>query len=254
MNIEETLKNSFKLSLYEVRVYLALLRGSMAPKEAATASKVPLSRVYDTLKSLESKGFVGYNNDKYEAVSPEIALDGRIAQFEAEFEVSAKERKGNKKLVLEHLNSMYLRESPAQELVTLKGIYSITNKFLEILNESEEVYITIRKALEAKDLLKKYLVNSQANNRKIRILIPGGAEINDTDREFASRIGLKMRYYDNLLFDLMVADGRDVIIGVPDPTSNELYHSIAIWIRNPSFAKGIQESLENVWENESYTG
>jgi sugar-specific transcriptional regulator TrmB len=55
---EKLLRDNFKLSLYEARVYLASVKGRMTPKQLALESQVPLPRIYYTLRSLQSKGFI----------------------------------------------------------------------------------------------------------------------------------------------------------------------------------------------------
>ncbi len=248
MALEDKLKNAFKLNLYETRVYLSLLEGKSGPKEIASASRVPMSRVYDTLKSLEKKGFVEHLDDSYVSVPPDIALQGRIAQFRAEFEAESEEREMTEKEILDGLNSLTKIEKVVPELLVLKGIYSIAGKFLEVLKGSDDVFITIRHGLEAGAVFGSYLENASGMPRRIRALVPEEVELTDEYLELASKLGIEIRRCPSIIFDLMVADGRDVMIGVPDPTSSEAYHAIAVFMRNPQFAKGIAESLEMLWE------
>ncbi|NOZ77232.1 MAG: hypothetical protein GXO65_06120, partial [Euryarchaeota archaeon] len=136
----------------------------------------------------------------------------------------------------------------ANEVLMLSGINSIANKFLEIINESEEVYMTINRAIEVKDIFLAFLEKAENRDVRIRLMIPEGVDIPDEDRKRAEGMGMEMRHYKNPVFDMLVADRRDVLIGVPDPLSDELYHSIGIWIRNPSFAAPVHDSLERLWE------
>ena len=248
MGLEDSLKNTFKLNLYETRVYLALLEGRSGPKEVASTSGVPLSRVYDTLKSLEKKGFVEHIEDRYAAVPPEIALAGRMAQFRTEFEAELKERERAMGEALEELKSLSIRDDIVPEILVIKGIYGIAGKFLEVLKESKDVFITVRHGLEAGAIFSNYLEGMDDRPERFRALVPDGVEIAEEDLKLASRIGIEIKRCPNTLFDLLVADGRDVMIGVPDPASSEPYHSIAIFIRNTQFAKAVAESLETLWE------
>jgi len=247
VKLEEQLKNAFGLNLYETRVYLAALKGRSGPKEIASTSGVPMSRVYDTLKSLEKKGFVEQHDDSYSAVPPETALTGRLAQFRAEFEREAKERERAKGELLEELKSLHMEEKAVPEVLVLKGIYSIAGKFLEVLIGSEDVLITVRRGIEAVPVFKEYLDGMGGKVCRIRALVPEELEISGEDLELASRFGIEIRRCPSTLFDLMVADGRDVMLGVPDPASSEAYHAIALFMRNPQFAKAIAESLETLW-------
>jgi len=249
MTLEETLKNTFKLSLYEAKLYMALLQGEMNPKEASAASGVPLPRVYDTLKTLEAKGFVEKTMEGFRAVSPEVALKGRMAQFRLEFDEDMKERERVMEEAVRKLQGIHKTREEANEVLMLSGINSIANKFLEIINDSKEVYMTINRAIEVKDIFLAFLEKADNRDIRIRLMIPEGVDISKEDRDRAKKMGMEMRHYKNPVFDMLVADRRDVLIGVPDPLSDEVYHSIGIWVRNPSFAAPVQNSLEALWKD-----
>lgn len=74
----DVLKN-LGLTKYEAAVYLVLLKlGKATVGEICKESNTPRPRVYDTLESLERKGFVMRYAEKpvmYSAVPPEIALN-----------------------------------------------------------------------------------------------------------------------------------------------------------------------------------
>ena len=243
---DELLKAAFKLSLYEAKVYRTLLKGAMTPKEAAHASKVPPSRVYDTLSSLGDKGFVEEVGDRFQALPPQQSLGGRVAQFEASFRKEQEEREKAKQVLLQTLEPLYQRkEAPYQDIHLLRGIYPIVNRFQEIFAHAHDIVLGVRKAVTAKDLFRPSL--SQASGKKIRILLSKDVKLAAEDLGSASAAGAELRRCGILLFDVMVADDQDVLIGVPDPLSEDVYHSIAIWVRNPSFATSIRESLEELW-------
>ena len=69
------IKDDFKLNIYEVKIWTALLsRGIATAGELADISGVPRSRCYDVLESLERKGFILMKIGKpikYIAVHPE---------------------------------------------------------------------------------------------------------------------------------------------------------------------------------------
>ncbi|MBI4257794.1 MAG: TrmB family transcriptional regulator [Thaumarchaeota archaeon] len=245
--IEDLLKDAFKLSLYETKVYLALLKGTMSANQVSQASRVPLPRVYDTLRSLEEKGFVEEAGDKFQALPPKQVLQGRVAQFEELFRREQEERLKATKRLLNTLEAQYQkREIEDQEINLLRGIHSIANRFAEIFQGSQDIILGVRKAIAAKDLFKPYLARTD-RSKKVRILISKDVEVSREDLETAKKAGAELRRCGILLFDVMVSDDREVLIGVPDPLSEDVYHSIAIWLRNPSFAKSIRESLEQLW-------
>lgn len=73
------LKKYFRLNIYEVKIWTALLsRGIASAGELADISGVPRSRCYDVLESLEKKGFIIMKIGKpikYLAIQPEIILE-----------------------------------------------------------------------------------------------------------------------------------------------------------------------------------
>src|SRR3989338_8610515 len=75
----EQIKEHFRLNIYEVKIWTALLsRGIAAAGELADISGVPRSRCYDVLESLEKKGFIIMKIGKpikYIAVQPETILE-----------------------------------------------------------------------------------------------------------------------------------------------------------------------------------
>src|SRR5210317_2383242 len=73
------IKDDFKLNIYEVKIWTALLsRGIATAGELADISGVPRSRCYDVLESLEKKGFIIMKIGKpikYIAVQPEEIVE-----------------------------------------------------------------------------------------------------------------------------------------------------------------------------------
>lgn len=242
------LKDSFKLSQYEAKAYLALLQGASDPKNVARLGRVPLPRVYDTLRSLESKGFVVRGGEEYVPVKPEVALEGRIQQFEAEYQNGKVSRVKAKDRLMLNLR-MQPRENHEREIAMLGGINNIANKFSEVLSRSKSVILSVKKAFEARNLFLRYLASESSQEKKrIRILVPTNRKISKEEASLLANLGVEIRVRDDLLLDLMVSDTDDVMVGVPDPLSEEPYHAIAVWTRNSSFATSLRSSLDDLWE------
>ena len=79
MQFLQELRKHFKLNIYEVKIWTALLsRGIASAGELADISGVPRSRCYDVLESLEKKGFIIMKIGKpmrYLAVEPDSILE-----------------------------------------------------------------------------------------------------------------------------------------------------------------------------------
>ena len=175
--ISKKLKDSFKLSLYEAKTYLSLLDGNNNVKTISRDSGVPLPRIYDTLRSLEDKGFVKKKNKKYTPVEPEIALEGRIINTSYELENIVKTQKEEKKNILSVLENRPVSTNESTEFETLIGVNNIGNKFLEIMKDSEKIIISVKKAFEVKELFLSFLLNAKVKNKKVIIFTPNSYNI-----------------------------------------------------------------------------
>lgn len=248
MTPEKLLVENFKLGLYEARVYVALTKGSMTPREIAAASQVPLPRTYDTLRSLQAKGFVQESGPRFSAISTRAALEGRQSQFETTFSKEKLQRdRAADELVRILRPSAGVSPSLEEDAVLLRGINSIASKFREVLSDSKDVILVVKKAIDAKELFKRYLEGVSVGGGSVRILCPRNIALTREDLKFVSRLGLQVRWTDGPFIDLMVADDGIVMIGVPDPLSVEQFHSIAVMITSRRFATSVRESLESLW-------
>ena len=255
-DIESSLKENFKLSSYEARTYISLLRlGRQNTKQLSSSAAIPLPRTYDTLESLMAKGFVMKKEEAFVAVPPKQALKGRTRQFEIQFTEDQKRRadaESRLSTLLEQAALHEVEEDGSSEISVLKGFNTIANKFSELLEESKDIILVAKRAVEAKEffipILLEFSKNSQ-RKRRIRIMAPSSANISKEDVEQARSANAQIRKSDNVIFDMMITDQNDVLIGVPDPLSDEINHAIAIWIRNTSFARSTRNSIEETWNS-----
>ena len=253
-SVQILLKEAFKLNSYEANVYTALLARPIGPKEISRTSKVPLPRVYDTLAALSEKGFVEETSGKYNAVNPLSALDSRIAQFKSAFEREQLAREEVKKRIVETLKPIYSRRIElTNDPVLLKGINSIGSRFLEILSDSKDIIFLVREGVKIKETFKSYLETIPLSSKSVRIILPTGTNFSESDRTFSKRLGIEVRSWEHAILDMMVADNLDVMIGVPELTSDEPFGAVAVWVRNPSFAASTRKAIEEIWTRSSPT-
>ncbi len=246
MDPEKSLAENFKLSHYEARVYVALTSGSMSPKQVSVSARVPLSRTYDTLRSLQQKGFVEERGEVFSAISAKAALGMRLRQFEDEFAETQKARTDATESLLKFLGAGARPPLERdQEVALLRGINAIASKFSEVIAGSDDVILVAKRSIDAARFFKPYLQKKMP--KSVRILIPSDFPIRRSDTNFLKTLGLRVRRTESILLDLMVADESTVIIGVPDPASREAYHSIAIAVSSQPFAMAVRASLEEVW-------
>ncbi len=248
VGFESLLREWFGLREYEVKIYLALLKGKRTLKEIASTSKVPLPRVYDTLRSLEEKRFVQRTADGPAAMPPRIALESRFRQLEGEAEEERSSREQAKKQLIPLLTSLHREKGEeTNEVVLMRGLTVIAERLAEVMSESKDVFLLVRKALEAKELFLRYVESIPLKRMKVRVILPMDARVTGKERELASKLGVELRRHANPLLDLVVADGKHVILGVPDPLSENNRDAVAVWVRNSSFAKALHVSLETLW-------
>ncbi|MHB8567144.1 MAG: TrmB family transcriptional regulator [Nitrososphaerales archaeon] len=254
-SLENLLKDNFKLSSYESRAYISLLKqGNQNPKQLSATAEVPLPRVYDTLESLMSKGFAMKQDEAYSAILPRRALKGRSNQFEVQFAEEQKQRKVMENDLADSLESLSSQRSEAKssgEISILKGFNSIANKFTELLEDSSEIILIAKRAVEAREVFIPILLGlpEGKKKRRIRIIVPEEADITSAEAKQASIANAEIRKSSHILFDMMITDSKDVIIGVPDPLSEEINHAIAIWVRNSSFGSSTKNSVEEIWKS-----
>ena len=202
-----------------------------------------------------AKGFAIKKDDGFIAIPPRQALKGRTRQFEIQFAEEQSHRaevESRLSELLEHTSSEKPGNSGASEIAVLKGFNSIANKFAELLEDTDDVFLIAKRAVEAKEFYIPLLMEfakSQGGKKRIRIIAPKTVKISKEDLIRAKESNAQIRRSENVIFDMMVTDRNDVLIGVPDPLSEEINHAIAIWVRNPSFARSTRNSIEEMWES-----
>jgi sugar-specific transcriptional regulator TrmB len=250
--IESELRDKFGLTSYEARGYLALIASPMRPKDLATAADIPNPRIYDTLRNLEMKGFVHKRGEAFVAESPSVALKTYLLAHQRSFEKTMESKEASMKRVVELLQpAVASREELAEEPVLLRGIDAIAGRFFEILSTSKDVTLMVRKALRFKGLFRQYLEAFPLSGKHIRLLLPSTPPIDSRDASLLARLKIETRYYNHPVLDMMVADERDVVLGVPERTNDEPFSAVALWVRNPSFARSTKAAIDDIWTESS---
>jgi sugar-specific transcriptional regulator TrmB len=248
--IEGELRDKFGLNSYEARGYLALLlTAEMRPKELAMAAKIPMPRIYDTLRGLEMKGFVHRRGEAFVAESPSTALKTYMLGHQRSFEKARELKEASMKRIVELLRpTMATREEVSEEPVLLRGIDAIAGRFFEILTTSKDITLMVRKALKVKGVFTEYLEAFPLSGKRIRLLLPSRPPISERDSRLLARLKIEARLYDHPVLDMMVADELDVVLGVPERSNDEPFSAVALWVRNPAFAKSTRVAIDEIWD------
>ncbi len=250
--VESELRDKFGLNSYEARGYLALVASPMKPKDLAAAANIPNPRIYDTLRALEMKGFVHKRGETYVAESPGVALKTYLLGHQRSFEKAKESKEASMKRIVELLRPILAsKDELSEEPVLLRGIDSIAGRFFEILSTSKDVTLMVRKALKVKGVFVEYLEALPLSGKRIRLLLPSRPPVSERDARLLSRLRIEMRYYDHPVLDMMVADGRDVVLGVPERGDDEPFSAVALWVRSPSFARSTRAAVDEIWDESS---
>jgi len=247
----ELLRRFFGLNQYEARVYIALLRRPMGLGEVSEAAKIPKPRVYDVVRSLESKGFVRNSGVELQAINPEVALPARRAALRAAFEEEDSKRHQAQIALIDSLkiSSGYTLREP----VILRGFEQVVALLYQVLPQSTQVMLTLNKALEAKAYFREAVKGAvgTGQQRRIMALIPMDVKLEREDFELIETLGAQVRLTAGVLLDTMVTDRDDVIIGLPDPSSTQSVPVVAVYVKDHAFASSLRDTFKKVWSTAS---
>lgn len=219
----------------------------MKAADAAQSSGVPLSRTYDTLRTLQQKGFVTEADGAFRSARPSTVLGSRMARYVSEFDAEQTSRREAMKRVIAELEPRTRLAAGEGEPVMLKGLESISAAFLEVLSSSKEVYLLVRKGLEARAAFIGLLREAGKKRTAVRLLLPLDQKVARRELQEATELGLEIRRAEGILLDMMAGDGGGVIIGVPARGSGESF-AVAIWVRSRAFADSVLETLAAQWK------
>uniref|UniRef100_A0A7J3ZJ87 TrmB family transcriptional regulator n=1 Tax=Fervidicoccus fontis TaxID=683846 RepID=A0A7J3ZJ87_9CREN len=244
-SLEERLRTLLGLNKYEARLYLAILKGARGSKQAAEASGVPLPRVYDVVKSLESKGLVKPSNNWY------VALDVRESLFAFASRVvsQAVERaEGIMRLAEELARHAEHYERVEEAIEVIRGLREVLARSFAMASRARTVYLLAWKALERLNVIKPFLASCRPliKGVDVRLIIPAYFELTDSDVKLLRDLGIKwIKTAGSVMLDSMIIDDHTVIIGVPDP--NIEGEAMAIVVNNKAFASAVRRLADKIW-------
>lgn len=250
------IRHSFKLNIYETKVWLALLqKGVASAGEIAEISNVPRSRTYDVLESLEKQGFAIMKLGKpvkYLAVEPSIVLEKFKNNVMKEAEERTQELSRIKdtddfaQLLDLHTNGM-IPIQPTELTSMLKGrSNSYTHLKTLIQNAKQEVLMmTTPSALSRKKFLKQTIDRLAKKGIKTKIAMNANPEeLKAFQKEFKSAefksIPISSRF--------CVVDGKEMFFMLNSSSADEdLDHGI--WIKSDFFVNSMKDFFKIAWKN-----
>jgi len=239
------IKEYFGLNIYETKVWLALLgKGVASAGEIAEISRVPRSRTYDVLESLEKQGFALMKLGKpvkYIAVKPKIIIEKlkSNAQRDAEEKVTTllKLKDTKEYSELEDLYTVGIQPVRHEDISgSIKGRLTIYNHLKEVLeNAKKEVIIcTSASEIQAKSRFFSSLFDRlKKANIIMKIALSGDEKdikkINNKFKIKAKAINIDAKFF--------VADNEQVLFIISKGAMPD--EEIAVWLNTPFFTTAL---------------
>ena len=242
------LKKHFRLNIYEVKIWTALLsRGIASAGELADISGVPRSRCYDVLESLEKKGFIIMKIGKpikYLAVKPDVILDrvkknikDEADQLSMQFE-SIKETDEFKDLELLHKTGVqHVDISTISKSIV--GRTSINRNIKDLFSKAKSsiaVVSTVEDMERSVKLLKSYMQNFSKKSIKVIFYSVSNKSLLKKLENVEH-----VEYAANTTFATI--DGKEMLFMVSNKNAAPDYE-VAIWIESPFFVNAVNVLFE----------
>jgi sugar-specific transcriptional regulator TrmB len=247
------IRDYFDLNIYETKVWLALLgKGIASAGEIARISRVPRSRTYDVLETLEKKGFAIVKLGKpvkYIGVKPKIILEklknNVRKNAEERIESLLKIKDTDEFTKLEELYKGGLSPVKREDIsAALNGRSNISNYLREILQNAEKEVMICTNAEEIKlktklfqqtfDILKK-------ENIRVKFALSGS---DDLIKQIENKFNRKIKRV-NIDAKFFIIDRKEILFYLSKDSNKE---DIAIWINSEFFAKAFASLFDKALE------
>ncbi|MBU1129344.1 MAG: hypothetical protein KJ949_01810 [Nanoarchaeota archaeon] len=247
------IRDYFELNLYETKVWLALLaKGVASAGEIANLSRVPRSRTYDVLESLEKKGFALVKLGKpvkYIGVKPKMILEklknNVRSNAQERIETLSKINSTDEYAQLETLYKSGIGLVKREDIsASLKGKSNISNYLSDLIREAkQEVMI----CANAEEFLAKLKLFEQTfsillkNGIKIKLGLSGSE---DLIKKMETRLKMKIKKVD-IDAKFFIIDRSEVLFYLSKSSEKE---DVAIWLNSPFFVEAFSSLFEKVME------
>ena len=226
------------LTDYETRAYLILLeQGVMTASEVSEHGSVPYSKVYETLNSLERKGWIEAERgrpSRYFPKAPSEALEA--ARLRLEDMVS-----GWRRVVLGELQPLYERRELLEkpDIWILRGEFSVLAKLGEMLSGTRKELMVAAPAFAKGfvDAVVSMLNQLRDSGVNVHVMVT-----RDWDIEKIAKVG-EVRVRDGMFGGGVVVDSREALLflGEDKPT-------LVIWSNHMGLVKFARDYFQYLWE------
>jgi len=229
---------------YETRAYLILLeRGVMTASEVSEHGGIPYSKVYETLNSLERKGWIEVERgrpSRYFPKAPSESLEA--ARLRLEDMVNSW-----KHVILGELQPLYekreLLEKP--DIWILRGEFSILAKMREMLDAARNELMIAAPAFAKGfvDSSVSVLGQVRSSGVSVKVMVAG-----DWDVEKIAKVG-ETRVRDSLFGGGVIVDGKEALLFLGEADTKRSYSGLlVIWSNHIGLVKFAREYFQLLWD------
>jgi len=230
------------LTDYETRAYLALLKeGALTASQVSENAEVPYSKVYETLTSLERKGWIETEQGRPTRYYPKAPSEALAA---IKLQLDDKVRTWEK-TILDELEPFYerreIREKP--DIWILRGEFNTLAKLKEMVEKTRnELMIAapfLPKALV--DVAENMITQLNSTNVKVLFMIPRKAK--EWNLQKLAKVA-EVRVRDHMFGGGAIADGKEAMLflGEDQPT-------LVIWSNHLGLVQFAKEYFQYLWES-----
>ena len=243
------IKDYFDLNIYETKVWLALLeKGIASAGEVANISRVPRSRTYDVLESLEKKGFAIVKLGKpvkYIGIKPKMILEklkNNVRKNAKErIEWFLKIRDTDEFAELEKLYKQGIEPLKREDVsIALKGKSNISNHLREIFQSAKKEVIICANAEEVRAKAKLFQQTFKALkkiNVKIKLVLSGD---NNLIKKMENDFDMKIEKV-NIDAKFFIIDKKEILFYLSNNSGEE---ETAIWLNSEFFIEAFAHLFE----------
>jgi len=230
------------LTDYETRSYLALLEnGVLTASQVSENAEVPYSKIYETLTSLEKKGWVETQKGRPSRYYPKAPSEALVAmKLQLDEKVKTWE-----KTVLNELEPFYerreIREKP--DIWILRGEFNTLAKLKEMVEKTKSELMVAAPILPkaVTDVATPLFSTLQSANVKVFFLV--SREAKNWNLEKIADVA-EVRVRDHMFGGGIIADGKEAMLflGEDKPT-------LVIWSNHLGLVQFAKEYFRYLWES-----
>ncbi len=225
------------LTSYETRAYLALIQsGVMTASHVSESSEVPYSKIYETLNSLQRKGWIETEKGRPTQYYPKSPSEAFLAM---RLRLEEKTRLW-KQAIIDELQPLYerreFREKP--DIWILRGESSVLAKLQEMLDGARKELMVAAPGFARvfMDAGVPALNRLQSGGVDIRVMVTGGWNV-----EELRGVG-EIRVRDGMFGGGIIVDGREalLLLGEEKPT-------LVIWSSHVGLVQFAKDYFQHLW-------